>query len=71
MKKPKIEEIDNTERLEAELNEKADEVRQDNEKREEEWQNKEEKIEIEEKNKKEIREEFPDVDIGIDIFSQQ
>ncbi len=71
MKKPKIEEIDNTERLEAELNEKADEVRQDNEKREEEWQNKEDKIEIEEKNKKEIREEFPDVDIGIDIFSQQ
>ena len=49
--------------------------------KEEEWKEQEDNIEIEEKDMEEVKEEnkekdqkseeFPDVDIGIDIFSQQ
>lgn len=83
-KKTQIEEIDSTENLEKELDEKVSQVKEENREKAEEWKKKEEDIEFEEKTKEEVKEDekskdkkeekaedFPDVDIGIDIFAQQ
>ncbi|MBU4086833.1 MAG: phosphoenolpyruvate synthase [Nanoarchaeota archaeon] len=75
-----INEIDDTKHLKEELEEKASQVKEENKERAEEWKKQEDNIEVEEKTPKELEkeredkkksDEFPEVDIGIDIFSQQ
>jgi len=80
----KVMEIDDTKHLEQKIEKKVEEVKQENQERAEEWKEQEDSIVIEEKTEEEIEkeekekkdkekksEEFPEVDIGIDIFSQQ
>lgn len=80
----KILEIDDTKHLEEKIEKKQESVKQENQERDKEWKENEDSIEVEEKTEEEIEkeekekkdkekksEEFPEVDIGIDIFAQQ
>lgn len=69
-KTKQVNDIDNLEHVEEKIQETEKEVKEGKKKKEKEQKEREENIKVEEKTEKE-GEEFPDVDIGIDIFSQQ
>lgn len=78
--KGKIDAIDNVKEVEKDIDKDVKEVEEKKAKKKKEWKEKEDAIEVSEESKEQIKEEeeqekkkeeFPDIDIGFDVFKQQ